>query len=292
MILTGSLFKRYGLTDDRFLRTSDKLVYYVFFPALLFWKIGGTQSTDMISSQFCYAALGALFFIYATSTLFIVVSKMPVFKAGSFSQSCYRFNTYIGMAVVINAIGETGVMVFGVLIGILIPIINVLAVSTLIWFSGNDYTMQEKTKITLRALAANPLILACICGIVYSKWFHSFPPAVNNTLRLMTSVTLPLALISIGGALSFRSIRDNLHLSFISSLFKLFLFPAAGYWIMTLFKVSPTEFKVGMIFFSLPTATSIYILSSQLNSDTETASAAIVFSTLLSFFPLTAALLI
>jgi len=38
-----------------------------------------------------------------------------------------------------------------------------------------------------------------------------------------------------------------------------------------------------MLFFALPTSTAIYILSSQLHSDTELASAVIVMSTLLSF---------
>jgi hypothetical protein len=40
------------------------------------------------------------------------------------------------MAVTMNALGEAGVSRFGILIGFLIPIINVLAVSTLIWYSG------------------------------------------------------------------------------------------------------------------------------------------------------------
>ena len=47
-----------------------------------------------------------------------------------------------------------------------------------------------------------------------------------------------------------------------------------------------------MIFFSLPTSSATYILTSQLNSDPEHASAAIALSTLLSFFSLSAALLL
>ena len=38
-----------------------------------------------------------------------------------------------------------------------------------------------------------------------------------------------------------------------------------------------------MIFFALPTSTAIYVLSSQMHSDTELASSAILVSTLLSF---------
>jgi len=47
-----------------------------------------------------------------------------------------------------------------------------------------------------------------------------------------------------------------------------------------------------MIFFALPTSTAIYVLSAQLNSDVQLASAAIMLSTLLSLISLSAALLI
>ena len=41
-----------------------------------------------------------------------------------------------------------------------------------------------------------------------------------------------------------------------------------------------------MIYLALPTSTAIYVLSAQLHSDTELASAAIVLSTMLSLLPL------
>jgi predicted permease len=47
-----------------------------------------------------------------------------------------------------------------------------------------------------------------------------------------------------------------------------------------------------MIYFTLPTSTALYILSAQLNSDTQLASAAIALSTILSFFSLSLALII
>jgi hypothetical protein len=47
-----------------------------------------------------------------------------------------------------------------------------------------------------------------------------------------------------------------------------------------------------MLFFALPTSTSIYVLSSQLGSDTALASATIVVSTVLSFFSLSAVMIL
>jgi malonate transporter len=65
-----------------------------------------------------------------------------------------------------------------------------------------------------------------------------------------------------------------------------------GYALLVFFHIQGTPFKVGLIFFSLPTSTAIYVLSAQLNSDTQMASAAIVLSTLVSFVSLSIALIV
>lgn len=289
MIGLGYGLKRFKLTNDQFLNTSDRMIYFVFFPVMLFWKIGGA-ATGGQTWPLVGAALCALAVIYGLSCVCIRLFNVTDFQAGSFSQSCYRFNTYIGIAIIITALGETGVAIFGILIGVMIPIINVLAVSTLIWFSGKQYAASERNRILLRALVSNPLIIGCAAGIVYNHTIGVFPMFIDNSLRLASLVTLPLALLSIGGSLTFGSFGEYLKPSVVSSALKLAVLPAAGWLFMTLFGVATLPFKVGLIFFALPTSTAIYVLSSQLNSDTKLASASIVLSTLFSIASLTVAL--
>jgi len=291
LIAMGVLLKQFHLTNDTFLKTSDRLIYYIFFPIMLFWKIGGASATAAIDWHFWAAAICAVVCVYVLSSVFIHFKVAP-FQAGSFSQSCYRFNTYIGMAIVMNAMGEEGVRRFGVLIGFVIPIINVLAVSTLIWFSAGRFTVRQRVRFSLKALVSNPLILACFAGIAFSQAKLSFPVFLDNTFQLTSLVTLPLALLSIGGVLTLKNLRGYFKLSLTASLFKLLFLPLAGYFFLKLFGVTDLSFRVGMVYFALPTSTAIYVLSSQLHSDTELASAAIVLSTILSFISLTVVLLI
>jgi predicted permease len=290
LIVLGALGKRFGLTNTPFLKTADRLVYYIFFPALLFWKIGAAPSELVGAAGFYLAAVCAVALTYILSTAYILVGGVAAYQAGSFSQSCYRFNTYIGVAIMLNAFGESGVRQFGILIGIIIPVINVLAVSTLTWFSGKPATISARLRQTLAGLATNPLILACLGGIAYGKAINYFPPFVDNTLKLAAYVTLPLALLSIGGSLTFRSLRHHFKLSLIAAGFKLVLLPVFGYCFLVLFDVTGLALRIGMIFFTLPTSTALYVLSSQMNSDTRLASASIATSTVLSFFPLSIAL--
>jgi predicted permease len=286
LLLLGCILKRQGLTDALFLAQADRLIYYIFFPILLFWKIGSASFEDGMSWNFCYASLSALLTIFLLSAIAIKLFRITSFQAGSFSQSCYRFNTYIGVAVILNSFGAEGMKYFGIVIGFAIPLINVFAVSTLIWFSGREIGVSKRLSIAGRALVSNPLILGCLAGGIYSSLVGWFPVFIDNALSLTSMVALPLALLSIGGSLSFAGVRGNLRVSFLAAALKLVVLPAIGWLYFYLFNVTGIPFKVGMIFFALPASTAIYVLSSQMNSDTELASAAIVLSTLLSFFSL------
>jgi predicted permease len=292
LIIFGSILQRYHVINDTFLKISDRLIYYFFFPALLFWKIGGSSANLFANAGLYKAVLCAVLSIYALSSIYIKLFNVPAFQAGSFSQSCYRFNTYIGVAIVFNALGEDGIQQFGILIGMMIPLINFLAVSTLTWYSDKQTVPGKRIGQTAKALISNPLIIACIGGGIYAECQSGFPQFIDNTLKLASFVTLPLALLSIGSILTFSRLKNHFKLSLIASLFKLLVLPVSGFLFLKVFAVEGLAFRVGMIYFALPTSTALYVLSSQLNSDTELASAAIVLSTILSFFSLSVALLL
>jgi predicted permease len=287
LLAMGVVFKQTGFTTESFLRTTDRLIYYIFFPILLFWKIGGAEQQFSAQALRFYVAAGiAVLAMYGITLLIIRLTRMSAVQAGAFSQSCYRFNTYVGVAVILSVFGETGVAQFGVLIGLLIPPINVLAVTTLIWFDRDPQPASKQTGVILRALLRNPLILGCLGGLVYAALFSAFPPMVDNTLRLTTSVTLPLALLSIGGSLTLHTVRDRFRVAMAATLMKQAGLPLLGWAMLRLFGVDGLQFQIGMIFFALPTSTAMYVLCSQHHSDTILASAIIVLSTVLSFVSL------
>ncbi|MFO7706679.1 MAG: AEC family transporter [Desulfobacterales bacterium] len=292
LIALGSLLRHVNTTTEAFLEVSDRLVYFVFFPAMLFWKLGGSPMRLADDLSLVSAATAAVLSVYGVSTACIILGKIGAFQAGSFSQSCFRINTYVGMAVSISAFGEEGGRHFAVLIGLTIPTLNVLSIATLIWFGAHQTSAAKRIAQTARALLLNPLILGCLAGIGYGQAAAGFPSVIDHTLRLASSVTLPLALISIGGSLTLRGLRSHWRLSLLASFFKLAVLPAVGFLWLHAFGLSGLSFSVGMLYFALPTSTALYILSAQLNSDTELASTAIALSTLLSFGPMSAALLL
>ncbi len=292
LLLLGWFLKRQGLTDTTFLQTSDRLIYYIFFPLMLFWKIGGASFDNGIDWSFCTASLFSLLVMFLLSMVVIRLFRISDFQAGTFSQSCYRVNSYIGLAIILSSLGEEGVRYFGIMLGFAIPLVNFFAVSILVWFSGREVNYRKRLSISSRVMVSNPLILGCLAGVLYSSSVGSFPLFIDNSLRLASMVTLPLALISIGGSLTFAGVKGNFSISLLASIHKLIVLPVIGYLFFYLFNVTGIALQVGMIFFTLPTSSTIYVLSSQMNSDAELASSIIVISTILSFLPLSIVLLL
>ena len=292
IIVLGHILKRFGMTSDAFLSKSDRLIYYIFFPILLFWKIGTAPPAASMNFDYCLAALSAVTVVFVLSILYIKIFRVGEFQAGTFSQSCFRFNTYVGMALVLNAFGEAGGRHFGILIGIIIPWVNVMAVTVLIWFSGRRLNFWKQVQVTVKAVFSNPLFIACIAGLIFSNTLKVFPKPIDNTFALLSMITLPLALLSIGGGLTLKSLKTYFSLSIAASGFKLIVLPLTGYFMLSAFNVTGLPFKVSMVLFTLPTSTAMYVLSSQLNSDTDLASANIFLTTILSFLSLSLILML
>jgi len=290
LIALGQVLMRTGLAGAGFFQTSDRLVYYIFFPALLFWKIGAAGRDLHFPPDLAVAVLACIVAAWLVTLLYARAAGLAPFVAGTFSQVSYRFNTYIGMAVVLSAFGEEGVSRFGIIISMAIPVINILAVSTLIWFGQDRAALGARLVTLAKSLALNPLILACVVGILWARLGPPLPAFVTQSLALVSAITLPMALLSVGSSLAWDKLGGRLGPTLVACGIKLVFMPLAGLALLGLLGADQTSVAVAMVFFALPTATSSYILASQMNSDADLAGAAIVASTLLSFLSLSAVL--
>ena len=286
LILGGTLLKNFGLIDDRFTKAADRMVYFGFFPALLVLKIGQQHDFPESIGPLWGASLSTLAVMLAISLLAARQLRLTGRSIGAFTQCCYRANTYVGMAVVIAAMGERAAGPFGIYLGLMIPIINVLAVVTMVWYSDMPMSSGRRLMLTIKSVAINPLILACVAGLLYAQLFSGFPVVIEKTLALAAAASLPLALISIGSALSLSELQGRLRSTLTAAVIKTFVFPLVGYLFLRLWGVEVFERQMGMLFFALCVAPSTYVLVAQFHGDAELSARVIAASTLVSFISL------
>ncbi|HEX7606453.1 MAG TPA: AEC family transporter, partial [Usitatibacter sp.] len=137
----------------------ERLVYYVLFPALLF------RSLAMASIDFAATGLpvvAALAFTFAGFVLSLAAG--PLFRLerkllASGSQCGYRFNTYVGLAIAGSLFGNAGVALAALLLGVMIPLANFLAVAMLASHGKRGFVHE---------LATHPLLVSSLAGLAWN----------------------------------------------------------------------------------------------------------------------------
>ena len=273
------------------LQDMARLTYWVSLPCLLFSEIAGANPL--------FGEAGRVFFVMATATgLGAVIGyglarllAVPKAAIGTFLQAAFRGNlAFVGLPVIIYAFSAAGQSAAAakttavVVMGPMVALYNVAAVLALL-LSRSRLSKQALNKV-FEELKINPLLLSCLAGVVYAALNWELPPLLGRTLTAIGQMSLPLALLCIGGSLVSLRVHGQLSWSLGAVVTKLFLLPLLGYAVAHLFGLSVQGTRIALILLACPTASASYILVSQLGGDKPLASGAILISTLLAVLPL------
>ncbi len=292
VIALGWLLRRWGLIDAAFLKQTNKLVYYVCLPLLLFYKIGTADFFSNFNGRLIVGSIVAVAITFIVSYLYTVARGYPNKTRGVFSQASFRGNiAYMGLAITLNAYGETGLTKAGILMGFLVPFLNLFAILALLWPHRGDGDHRGAI-FWLRQIALNPLIIASFLGIIWSFLNLPIPLVFERSLNIATGMTLPLALLAIGGGFTLERLRGDLFKAALASCIKTIWMPILAAALLISMGVKGMDLGIGVLIAGTPAATANYIMADQLKGDAELAGTSVMLSTLLSAATYTIALLI
>jgi hypothetical protein len=292
VIALGALLKRIGLIDAAFLQHTNRLVYYVCLPLLLFYEIGRADFLANFNGRLVVGSVLAVTITFLASYAYTAVRRYPPAARGVFSQGAFRGNiAYVGLAIVFNALGQAGLTRAGILMGFLVPFLNLYAIVALLWPHRHGAEARGAAPL-LRRIAFNPLILASFAGIAWSFFAVPTPLLLERSLKIATGMTLPLALLAIGGSFSLERLRGDLLMAALAAGAKLIWMPLLAAGILAWLGVTGADLEIGVLIAGTPAATANYIMAQQLKGDAELAGTIVMLSTLLSAATYTAALLI
>lgn len=292
VIALGWVLLRFKLIDNDFLRQTNRLVYYVCLPLLLFYKI----ATADFSSNFNAALVGASALAIAAGFLiayaFAALRGYSPAVTGAFTQGSFRGNiAYVGLAIVLNAYGEAGLTRASMLMGFLVPVLNWFAILALLLPQRGKKSGDPAGSLR-RALLYNPLILASLAGLLWSFLQLPMPRLLASSLHLASSMTLPLALLAIGGGFTPQRLRGDLWRAAAATAIKLVILPLGAAAFLWIFGVRGIDLGIGVLLAATPTATATYIMADQMGGDAELAGSIIMLSTLAAACTYTIALLL
>jgi predicted permease len=292
VIALGWGLRRIKLIDAGFLHQTNRLVYYVCLPLLLFYKIGTADFSANFNGRLVIASIIAVTLTFFISYLYTVLRDYPPAARGVFSQGAFRGNiAYMGLAIALNAYGETGLTRAGILMGFLVPFLNFYAIIALLWPHRGDGE-KRGAMFWSKQIALNPLILASFIGIIWSFFALPIPLLAERSLKIATGMTLPLALVAIGGSFSMERLRGDLGKSALAAGAKLIWMPILTAALLLTLGVRGMDLGIGVLIAGTPAATANYIMAHQMKGDAELAGTIVMLSTLASAVTYTLALLI
>ena len=290
LISLGYIFKRLEFPSIEFWQYADKFTYYVLFPSLLVYKLStasleGVDGVSFISTAF-------ITMVVATALLMLLSKFLFLFEGKAFTsvyQGSIRFNTYVFLALADAVFGDKGLVLAALLMTFMIPAINVFCISIFALYASSD---KIGVVSFVKSIFKNPLILGCIVGGLLNYFGVSLFAPIEKTIGILSSAALPLGLLSVGVGLHIKHIKEVKLELFTAVFIKLALFPAIMFFVATRFEVGYTELLVLVLFASMPTASSSYILARQLGGDLKLMSAIITMQTLLSIITISVILMI
>lgn len=284
LILFGSLLRQTLIPSDEYWLYADKLVYWVLFPAFLFYQTSTVTISAELLGPISKTLLAGLFFAVIFGWL---VSRLFNFEpppSSSIVQAAGRHNTFIAIAIAESLFGERGLLIAALSTAILIPATNLLIVSTLVVILNKGH-QQIIRKISLDLLR-NPIIIAIFIGLTTNLLGFKQIPIIHDTSALLGRASLPVVLLCIGASMQFAGFNKTLPALLISSLAKFVVFPAVVLTIALLSEI-PAEIAIIMIIYSAtPTAASGFALARQMGGDYRLMASLISNQTLLSFITL------
>jgi len=277
LIALGVGLARSRAFDAGFWSGLERLVYFVLFPALLFRSLAISPRGLADAGTLAVVGLGFTLAGMLLSALAQPLFRLPHPTFAACFQCGFRFNTYVALAAAARLGGADATATMALLIGILVPVVNVAAVAMLARGQG--------TRV-FSLILRNPLVIACVLGIGWNALHLPMPALPARILELLAAAALPLGLLAVGAGL--RLSRTTLPLPAVAwwSAVKLVAVPAVAVVLARALGLAPLERQAAVTLAAVSTAPSAYILAVQMNGTGAPVALLISSGTLIAAFTL------
>lgn len=283
----------------------ESLVYYLFFPSLLFLNLSRTDLSALDIGPMALSMIGP---ILVASGLLLTLRR-PINRwlhkdvstvcnhNGAFTtvfQGSIRPNTYVALAAAVALFGEAGATLTILAIATVIPLVNVIAVIVLSVFAEGKSTDLKKI---ILGVVSNPIIVACVAGVLFNavglSWTSVIGGMIEESLDLLARAALPLGLIAVGAGLKIQTLATGNKAIILATSLKLLVLPLLTVGLCWSLGVSGLTATIAMMFNALPVSAASYVLSRQMGGDAplmagvltaQTLAAAVTLPTLLALF--------
>ncbi len=294
LIVLGHVLRRGGIPSVEFWNLNDKLVYWVLFPSLLFFKTSTIALSGDLIGGYAVVILGGFAAAVGFALLSSLAFRLPAPTATSVLQGAARHNTFIAPAAAERLFGAEGLAMAALATALLIPVTNVVVVSLMVVMTrGPAAGGTGLIRAIARDLARNPLLASVFAGIAVNLSGIGVVPVLHDVAEILGQAALPVVLLCVGANIRVREMTASVGPALLSIAGKMLVFPAVLVALALWTGLSPMAATVAGLFGAVPTAASGYTLARAMGGDAPLMATIITVQTALAFvtLPLTVWLL-
>ena len=204
IVIVGWLLRKFGIIQESFIKQSTKFVFNVTLPILVFLKLAVVDFSNVFDVKIIVLVYVGIFIIFFLSWLIAKIFIKRGNGRGVFIQGSFRpNNVIIGLALIMNIFGSEAVSKTVIILTFLVPLDNILSVVALTISDRKEKRSKVMVEM-IKSIALNPVIVAAIIAIIISLIRIPIPKVLINTGNYIAAITLPLALIGVGGTLRIK----------------------------------------------------------------------------------------
>jgi predicted permease len=285
LIILGTWLFHISFINQEFIRISSKFIFNIGLPIILFTSTASHDFKQLINVSHIVLILSTTLIVFFLSTY--TANKFIDAKRdkGVFVQGAFRGNLIIiGLALCANAYPDKGIAIATIPTAATIIVYNLLSIFTL----NNSLNQQNGSlKKNIQDIIKNPLIIGITAGLLANLIGFTTPTLILQSNQYIAQMTLPLALIAIGGSLNFKKLKQNIKPALIASIWKIILSPIILVLLLFIIPIDPKAAGVLFLLTASPTATASLIMVEAMRGNSDLAAKIIILSTLISLITVT-----
>lgn len=278
MLIGGGIRKVGWFSSDSF-RKLNVLSFKVLIPLSLFSSIYDADlGNEIHPGIFAFAVIGVLV-ICIGSWAILGKFKLNSGDKATMVQGIYRSNFVLfGGAIGASLCDSEGIALVAGLSAVVVPLFNLLAVII--------FELSREGKIafskTIGDIFRNPLIEAGIWGLVLNLLNISLPTLLLEPLEKLAASATPIALVALGGILSFGNIKRHKKMLILSCLGRLIFAPVLMIGIGGIVGYRNNELIAILSIFASPTAVASTPMAQSMGGNGELAGEIVAITSTLS----------
>ena len=260
--------RRLGWLRREEISTINKIAFRIFLPCLLYYNICCSDLSGSFDPLLMAYAVGGVLLTFGLALGYTLLTEKLPERRGVLIQGMFRSNYVImGIPVATALLGADQLGTVSILIAVIVPLFNMLAVVVLEVFRGQ----KPKPLHILCQIAKNPLVIGSVLGILTLVAGIRLPHILEQTIQSVSAIASPLQLFLLGAFFQFSGLKTYRRELVTVSIAKLIVSPGLFLGLGALLGFRGVAFVSLIGIFASPTAVNSFTMAQQMGGDAELA---------------------